>query len=72
MSLDDQNRLRCITQAKKIIKNQISYLELLDGIFPMCTVDIPCFLLEKESNKIATNSWLIKGTVSNSLEIQRS
>ena len=36
MSLDDQNRLRCITQTQKILKNQSSYLTLLDGISPQC------------------------------------
>ena len=38
MSLDDQNRLRCITQTQKILKNQSSYLTLLDGISPQCSV----------------------------------
>ena len=37
MSLDDQNRLRCITQTQKILKNQSSYLTLLDGISPQCS-----------------------------------
>ena len=39
MSLDDQNRLRCITQTQKILKNQSSYLTLLDGISPQCIAD---------------------------------
>ena len=33
INLEDQNGLKCITQANKIFKNQISYLRLLDGIF---------------------------------------
>ena len=39
MSLDDQNRLRCITQTQKISKNQSSYLTLLDGISPQWSAD---------------------------------
>ena len=52
MSLDDQYRLRCITQAKKIIKNQISYLELLDGIFPLCS----CLAHEQVPGKCFRNA----------------
>ena len=37
MSLDGQNRLRWINKAKKIFKNQSSYLKLLDGIFSLCS-----------------------------------
>ena len=52
MSLDDQNRLRCITQTQKILKNQSSYLTLLDGISPQCSawslillsLSIPCYI----------------------------
>ena len=40
MSLDDQNRLRCITQTQKILKNQSSYLTLLDGISPQWIVEL--------------------------------
>ena len=43
MSLEDQNRLRCITQAKEMFKNQSSYLKILDGIFLLCARDFPTY-----------------------------
>ena len=50
MSLDDQNRLRCITQTQKILKNQSSYLTLLDGISPQCIDDLLIHMLTTTAN----------------------